>query len=230
VTLNAVIPGHGGDLTRAVFLSEDRETFTIVLGAVVVERLFDIFALGLLALTLSFGVHASAVSVWIGLGACGASLAGLWLLGLGERAPVARRIATRLGLGAHRIARRPGRAIAVVTISTLGWLGLVAVMWCCFQAVRSPIPAAAVAGAAPIGILAGTAPITVSGIGTRDAAMLFMLRDMGAEAEIVAASFIYAGVVFGILPLLGSLALGRETLRTVRRAVERARRSESGVP
>ncbi len=225
VTLNAVLPGRGGDLTRAVFLSEDRGSFTVVLGAVIVERLFDIFALGLLALILGFGIDASAAPAWIGLGVCGAALMALWLLGLGERAPVARRIAMRLGLGAYRIVRRPGRALGVATIATVGWLGVVGVMWCCFRAVRSPIPAAAVAGATPVGILAGIVPITVSGIGTRDAAMLLMLHERGAEAEIVAASFLYTAAIYGVLPLVGSLALGRETLRKVRRAVESARRS-----
>ncbi len=79
VTLNAVLPGRGGDLTRAVFLSEDRGSFTVVLGAVIVERLFDIFALGLLALILGFGIDASAAPAWIGLGVCGAALMGVFI-------------------------------------------------------------------------------------------------------------------------------------------------------
>ncbi len=89
-------------------------------------------------------------------------------------------------------------------------------MVCCFRAVRSIVPLAAISQSTPIAILAGSAPISISGIGTRDGTMLLLLRSYGSDAEVVAASFLFTAIIFGFLPLVGFLAFGRETLRKLR--------------
>jgi hypothetical protein len=60
------------------------------------------------------------------------------------------------------------------------------------------------------------APISVSGIGTRDGARLLLLRSCGSDAEVDAASFLFTATIFGFLPLIGFAAFGRETLRKLR--------------
>jgi uncharacterized membrane protein YbhN (UPF0104 family) len=87
------------------------------------------------------------------------------------------------------------------------------------------VPFAAIVQNTPIAIIAGSAPISVSGIGTRDGALLLLLRGYGSDAEIVAASFLFTAINFGLLPLVGFLALGRETMRKLRVA-----KREEAVP
>jgi uncharacterized membrane protein YbhN (UPF0104 family) len=218
VTLNAVLPGRGGDLARALLLADSRQTLPVVVGAVVTERLIDVFALGALAVGASLAVGDAEPVRAIGLGACGLALLGLVLLATGSRLPLVRRRAERLG-GALRHMLRARLVLAgALGASTLGWLSMVAAMLCCFRAVGSTVPTSAIAAATPIGILAGTLPVSVAGIGTRDAAMLWLLRDDGAAPEIAAATLLYAMTVFGVLPALGALVLGRETLRRLRLA------------
>jgi uncharacterized membrane protein YbhN (UPF0104 family) len=116
--------------------------------------------------------------------------------------------------------------LATVFFSALTWVDIIAVMVCCFRAVRSIVPLAAISQTTPIAILAGSAPISVSGIGTRDGTMLLLLRSYGSDAEVVAASFLFTAVIFGFLPLVGFLAFGREMLRKLRVA----KRAETQQP
>jgi hypothetical protein len=46
--------------------------------------------------------------------------------------------------------------------------------------------------------------------------MLLLLQSYGSDAEAVAASFLFAAVIFGFFPLVGFLAFGREMLRKLR--------------
>jgi uncharacterized membrane protein YbhN (UPF0104 family) len=218
VTLNAVVPGRGGDFIRAVFLTDTRATFGVVLGAVLLERIIDVFVLGALAAGLSLSIGDAGAPTWLGFGACGAAIAAFLVLASGHRSPIARETAERVSRAVRSVCGRPRILAATVFVSALTWVANLGVMVCCFQAVRSIVPLVAIAQSTPIAILAGSAPISVSGIGTRDGAMLLLLRSYGRDAEVVAASFLFTAIIFGFLPLVGFLAFGRETLRKLRAA------------
>ncbi len=225
ITLNAVVPGRGGDFIRAVFLTDTRDAFGVVLGAVLLERIIDIFVLGALAVGLSLGFGSTGASTWLGLGACGAAMAAFGVLASGHRSPIARETAERVSRAVRSVCRRPRILLATVFLSAVSWITIIAAVVCCFRAVRSSVPFAAIVQNTPIAIIAGSAPISVSGIGTRDGALLLLLRGYGSDAEIVAASFLFTAINFGLLPLVGFLALGRETLRKLRVA-----KREEAVP
>ena len=213
ITLNAVVPGRGGDFIRAVFLTDTRATFGVVLGAVLLERIIDVFVLGALAVGLSLVLVKAGAPTWLGFGACGAAVAAFLVLASGHRSPIARETAERVSRAVRSVCRRPRILLATVFFSAVAWVDIIGAMVCCFRAVHSIVPFASIAQATPIAILAGSAPISISGIGTRDGAMLLLLRSFGRDAEVVAASFLLTAVIFGFLPLVGFLAFGRETLR-----------------
>ena len=216
ITLNAVVPGRGGDFIRAVFLTDTRATFGVVLGAVLLERVIDVFVLGALAAGLSLVLGNTGAATWLGIGACGVAIAAFLALASGHRSPIARETAARVSRAVRSVCRRPRILLATVFFSALTWVASLGAMVCCFRAVRSIVPLAAISQSTPIAILAGSAPISVSGIGTRDGTMLLLLRSYGSDAEVVAASFLFTAVIFGFLPLVGFLAFGRETLRKLR--------------
>jgi glycosyltransferase 2 family protein len=68
----------------------------------------------------------------------------------------------------------------------------------------------------PIAILVGVAPLTLGGMGTRDAAFLHLLAQRGAHAEpaqILAATVGYSAVAIGSFAIAGLPFMIRETLR-----------------
>jgi hypothetical protein len=215
VTLNAVIPGRGGDLVRAAFLADEPGTVGVLLGAVLLERVIDVGTLGLLALIASVGGGAGWVP-WLAAAACAASLVAIVVLAIGHRVPIRPELAERVGRTARRMLQRPALALALVGSSLLSWINNVAIMGFCLRAVGATTGWVDIARATPIAILAGIAPISVSGIGTRDTAMLLLLRGHGADAAITAGSFGYTILTSWFLAAFGIAALGRETLRRTR--------------
>lgn len=222
VTLNAVIPGRGGDFVRAAFLAEGPGTLLLVVGAVLVERLLDVLMLGLMAGAASL-VGGAGVVTWIALAVCAAAVGALVALALGHRLPVRPEAAERAGRAARALRDRPGLAIAILAMTAVCWTNNVATMELSLRAVGADIPTQAVYEATPIAVLTGILPISVNGIGTRDAAMVMLLAGRAAKEQIVAGAFAYFLLNGWFLAVIGVVALGRETLRRVRAQADAAR-------
>ena len=220
ITLNSLLPGRSGDLVRAVFLADDREEIAPWLGAVLLERLIDVGTLGLVALVASVWGGAS-VATPVALGAVLASLVAILMVAQGRRLPVKRHLATQVGRAAAALLKDPAAAAFATGTSLLCWLDNVAVIAVCLRAVGATTPLVEVARAAPIGILAGTIPVTIGGIGTRDAALVLLLSPGTARESVAAAAFLYTAHMGWLLAGIGVVALGGETLRRVRTAVGR---------
>jgi uncharacterized membrane protein YbhN (UPF0104 family) len=72
----------------------------------------------------------------------------------------------------------------------------------------------------PAATLAGIAPVTLAGIGARDAAFIHLLAERGAHADpsqVLAATVGYSAVAIGFFTLVGLPFMIRETLRERRR-------------
>jgi uncharacterized membrane protein YbhN (UPF0104 family) len=215
VTLNAVLPGRGGDFVRAGLLADGPGSTSLLLGAVLLERLVDVFTLGLLALLASASGDAGVVP-WLGAAACGAAVLAVVAMALGHRVPFKPELAERLGRAARRLSARPGLGALLVLTSLLSWLNNVGVLALCLEAVGGRVPLLALARAVPIAILAGIAPVTVGGIGTRDAALVALLARYGQPEAVVAAGLAYTALTSWFLAAFGLLALRREVLARAR--------------
>ncbi len=222
VTLNAVVPGRGGDFVRAAFLADEPGTLALLLGAVLVERLLDVFVLGVMALAASVGGGAGPVP-WIAAATCVAALGSLGALGLGHKLPVRREAAERASRAAKALVARPGLTVAILAMTLVCWAGNIASMDLALRAVGADIPTIEVVRATPIAVLTGILPISVNGIGTRDAAMVYLLGALAPREQIVAGTFAYFLLNGWLLAALGVVALGRESLRRVRRRADAAR-------
>lgn len=215
VTLNAILPGRGGDLVRAAFLAEGPGTLGLLVGAVMLERLVDVFTLGLLALVASIGGGAGIIPL-LAVVVCVAALSAVGAMSLGHRMPIKAEHAERVGRAAQQMFRRPRLMAGLVGTSILSWAGNIGIMDLCLRAVGAELPVIEVVRATPIAILAGIVPVSVSGIGTRDTALLLALSPLGNAEAIVAGSFGYTVLTSWFLAAFGVAALGKETLRRAR--------------
>lgn len=217
LTLNAVLPGRGGDLVRAVFLAREPGTLTVLLGAVLVERLIDVGTLGVLVLLTGVGLDSiTAIAVGVVLAAVGG---GAMLAVLGPRSPIRPDLGERLARTARQVVERPGWTALATVLSLLAWANNAALMLCAMRAVDVTVPAGPALRATAVAILAGVVPVTISGIGTRDTALVWLLRTYEQGEGLAAAGLIYTAFVYWFLALIGAAALGGETLRTVRTQV-----------
>lgn len=224
VTLNAIVPGRGGDFVRAAFLAEEPGTLSLLVGAVLVERLLDVFVLGAMAGAASLGGDAGVVPL-VALGTCAAAVGALVALGLGHRLPIRKDTAERAGRAARALVARPGLTAAILAMTLVCWANNVATMDLSLRAVGADIPTLAVYRATPVAVLTGILPLSINGVGTRDAAMLYLLQGYGQRESIIAGTVAYFLLNGWFLAVLGIAALGRETLRRVRARADAARQT-----
>lgn len=222
LSLNAVLPGRGGELLRAVFLAREPGSFTVLLGAVFVERLIDVGTLG--GLVLLTGVALDWITA-LAVGVVGAAVVGTVVLAwLGPRSPIRSDLGARLARTATRAVARWPWTLAAMALSLAAWANNALLFLCAMRAVGVTIPTATALRGIAVSILAGIVPVTISGIGTRDTTLVLMLRSFGQDDALAAAGLLYTAFIYWFLAALGAVVLGPQTLRTVRRLAAAYRR------
>lgn len=187
---NLCLPGIvGGDVVRAAAVTRRVGRLEAVALAGLGDRLLDVLALGLL---LTGGVIAAGarevaarnILVLLAAVAAGASLAGLLAL----RQPLARwprrlrRPVGRALVAVRHLARRPGAVVVSLLSAFLIQGGFVLLNATLGADLGVSVPLAAWFVAWPLAKLAGLLPISLGGLGVRDAAFGSLLAGFGAAA------------------------------------------------
>ncbi len=214
LTLNAFLPARGGDLAKGVFLADAPGERAALLGIVLVERVFDVFVLGARG-TLS----AIALAQWHAAALAGALMAApvgaFAALRFAHRTPVMRSFFERMGHGARSITARPWCAAGAGGVAAIAWLNNTAILWCLLRATGTAVEPLRAVGAGALAIFVGLLPVSVSGIGTRDAALAALLRGVAEPEAVVAAAMLYTVLGYWMLAAIGALTLRAELARAL---------------
>lgn len=219
-TLNLVLPSKLGDLAKAVVLTQ-RYGFDgkLAVALVVMEKMLDMAALlfwGVLALLWVAGTDPALLLATAGVAALLALLLALLAPGgaAGRLVTLAGRIVPgRAGrwLGGFGgeweaavawfwSARR--RVVGVAAVSLAIWAGHLAQFWL-FARALGDVPFVDNMAWATLAILAGLLPFTVAGVGTRDAAILWLYRGVLSPGEAAVLGVLATGRY--LLPALAGL-------------------------
>jgi len=233
-TLNLVLPSKMGDLAKAWFLRDSSGVpVTLALPLVVFEKAWDMLAL-LAWCAIGLALVAGQIPGAAPLGALivAGLVTGALLLSSRRIAAAGFRIAGRfapgkIGLKLAGLAAgwdavlaqfwpRRGRVASVAMVSLGLWLLHLLQIWMFALALRSHPPLLFTLGAAPIAILAGLLPLTFAGVGTRDAALVwlfhaFLSPAQGAALGILCTSRYLMPALAG-LPFLHRYLGGRQPL------------------
>lgn len=198
-----VTPGRVGELSRVAYLRAHDVPVWESAFSVVADRALDIFALALLALMGTIVLIDGWVPWLLASSAAAGCLAGAlaWQWGLERLPPILRRVipwswANRLhntvdalvhGIRRSRVAAGPAVAFTVVS---LGLLCIQILLMA--EALNIQASPAQLIGAYCLAAIVGTLPITVAGVGTRDAALVvtFGLAGLPAESAVAFSSAI----------------------------------------
>ncbi len=190
--MGTITPSKTGDLMKAYYL-KGRIPVTLVLGSVLAERLMDVFVLLALAFIgcLAFGRFGLAAIA----GACLAgSLLAIWLL-LRLRLPVPQRFQGKVEpmLRTLRlIGRSPSLLAWVVLFTVLNWFASIFQMVVGYMALGTHVPVLFAAGALPLAIFIGLLPLTLSGMGTRDSAIIVLFARYAAADVSLGVGLLYS--------------------------------------
>jgi hypothetical protein len=218
--VGAVTPSKSGDLVKAYYL-KDRVPVSLTLGSVLAERALDVLVL--LALSAAgAAVFGWTAVLWISGGLLAAGIAGLaLLLATGERWPLPERWrekVARVLRAFHALLAHPASLALVLFYTAANWFLSILQTWVCFQAVRHPVSLSLTAGALPLAIFVGLLPFTLSGMGTRDAAMVALFARQAPPEAALGVGLLYTLLGYWIpavagLPFLRKAMPGRSAPR-----------------
>lgn len=203
---NMWLPGIvGGDVLRAVMASRtSARPEAVVLGALA-DRVIDTLSIGFLLAAGAFlvrnalpGSGATGVTITLFAGAVVAAV----LLPILLRRPISkwpRKLRRPVGRGLvalRRLGRRPGTALAALGLSLAIQSGFVLLNAWIGQAIGIAVPVGAWFLAWSLAKLAGLLPISLGGLGVRDATLAALLVPFGVPAALgVVASLIWQSVL-----------------------------------
>ncbi len=205
-------PSRASDLLRAVAL-RDKIRFLECSSGVIAERLIDIHSICVLGVigaiitgTWSWGAIPAGVMVaeWICV------FLVIRYTDFFVSLPVVNRVEAklrRLLVAIHALMKAPGKLLAVNLASLTAWFLVVTAVYFLTQGFGADISFTYVLALWPIAIFVGLLPLTVGGVGTRDAAFAFMLSSVFAdlhEAPVLVATLGYS-VIGLVLPGLVGL-------------------------
>lgn len=207
---NLALPGvAGGDVVRAgLVMGKAGDKSRLAMGSIA-DRLLDTLGLVLIALAgayfaLGTKLHQYPESRWIALGAFVLVAAGLFLTPLLDRslmraAPQGKiaRVLAKLVHAAADLAQRPGRLLLCLAISMAVQCLFVGINIAFAQAAHVEAPVAAWFFAWTTAKIIAIAPVSLGGLGVREASMAGLLLPFGADpGQVVAIGLIWQSVLY----------------------------------
>ncbi|MFC1825214.1 lysylphosphatidylglycerol synthase transmembrane domain-containing protein [Thermodesulfobacteriota bacterium] len=222
VFIGLLTPGRLGELVRALHVNQDTNTSMVQsFPSVLVDRLFDLFALLIVGGLALESLTSGAEKYWAGLLAFAGLLAMVTALVLSEKITAILnnamqnrgRLIRFLGpLGNILMELRQGFLCQNLTsISLALFLTVIAYFTFFYQcyllslSLGMTITYQQVSYATALGSLVTLLPISISGVGTRDAALIGFLATLGVSAE---AAFGYSLLIFLVFYMGGGLLGG----------------------
>jgi uncharacterized membrane protein YbhN (UPF0104 family) len=202
--LNTVLPGKAGDLVKAVYVRE-HGGLTRGVGGVLLERGVDVGVLGVLGL-LGYSITGLQWGLWSGLVLFGGSLAGVAVL---RWLPVERwlpgkkikEIAADLRATGRVWSGRPLLVAQTVAGSVAVWTLCGVVLACLARSLDLPLGWAHACAIYPPAVMTGMIPVTVGGLGPREAVMTSLLAETTGRAGATVLSLGYTVFTYWLLAL-----------------------------
>jgi len=223
--LNSFLPGKAGDLVKAFYLRE-HGGMPGNLGSVLLERTVDVTVLGLLGLA-AYGLTGHTwglVTALVLLGGAGTVFLVLQFVPFARWLPVGRWGDAALAFRAvwRNWIQHPVLAAQTAVASLCVWLLCGSVLGSLAAALHQPLGWTETFAVFPLAIMAGLMPITVGGLGTREAVMTALLAPRLSREAATVLSLGYTAFTYWFLSAISLPAVGAEIWRWLRRDREAA--------
>ncbi len=217
--LNIVIPGKGGELIRFFYVKDYFSTGKCI-GSILFERVVDLLSLLLFSLTGIFlikNIYTTIFSITAFI-----SLLAILIIFFNQKiflrfkklifkfikSEKIRKAFEDFGLFYSEIGKNKKKILLFSVLSILGWIIAIIQCYLMLTFLNVDISFYAVISRVPIGILITLIPVSFGGLGTREAAFLFLFNNLIIPEKIIAFSllFYFSRILFhgliGIIPLV----------------------------
>lgn len=202
--ISAIAPSKAGDLLKALSLRGEISLLEVG-GTVLAERAVDVIVLAGFALVGGVMVGNALVTrlaaAIIGIGILGLLLLPLFVASI--KKPTLREKLERLIRVLHALRAQPSKALAIILFTVLNWLASIIQTHLLLLAVGAHPPFWLTAAALPIAIFIGLIPMTIGGMGTRDAALVTLLASAATAPQALSVGLLYSFFGYWLLAILG---------------------------
>ncbi len=200
VPIAKILPSNSGEFIRAFYLKDDvpaNKNASIIL----IEAMLDFLILSVLALVggiflkIKIAIIASSIVIL--------SMIALSFLAIKfQNKKICQNKILKILEPANLILKQPKKLIKITLITLLLWFLIIIVIKLLFTALGVDIPLLLVITIQPIVIFIGLLPITFSGIGVRESAMLIFYSELTSKTIILSVGILYSFFAAIVLPLL----------------------------
>lgn len=202
--LATVTPAKSGDLIKVIFL-KNVLPYGQTSGLLIAERLIDVAVLSFSASLGGFLLGLPSIAA-IG-GAIFSGVVGAFIflaIGLSRLLPQKyRTLGDDVILASQRLYSDPSAFFWIVLLTFANWFASYLQTWLCYQSLQAVVPLGYVCAALPVAIFVGLLPITTAGMGTRDAAMIYLFQGFAAYETNLAVGVLYSIFGYWVLTLAG---------------------------
>jgi uncharacterized membrane protein YbhN (UPF0104 family) len=207
LSLNLILPARGGDLLKLAYLPKNQEpSLGILASAALLERCFDILALGLIGLTASLLLGLQNAANTSGFVVVGTILVLLLLPRMGSFPIIGKKLGNFPKI-IQETSRCKLKLLACFFTACLCWTNNSIIMGFLVKAFDDSVSSTHVFAATPPSIIAGIVPVSLWGVGTRDGSLAYFLQGVTEPENAVSAGFFYTVLVYWLLGLIGLPAL-----------------------
>lgn len=202
--LGTITPAKSGDLIKVLFL-KNVLPYAKTTGVIVAERMMDVVALCLIGILAGwfYGFKQSIVLM-------GILLSGVVLFFAAAASPLVNYAPEKwkaLGIdileASKSIYLNVWTFAGILAITLINWFCSLLQTWLCYKALNADIPLFYIAAALPIAIFIGLIPITLSGMGTRDSALIYLFHHYAPYETNLAVGILYSIFGYWLLSLMG---------------------------
>jgi len=200
--LISLLPSISGNLVKVAYL-KDEAPMSRVAGSVVAERLFDaavLAAAAAIGLALAFDAGTAGL-----VALCAAAALTLAYGTMRLWRPASQWATEKLGLVSGvlgRLARDRGLMLEITLYTLLAWALALGQVYIFFRAVGAGVPLLEIGLKMPMAVLIGQLPVTLSGMGTRDGAMLGLFAGVSDE-QVLAAGLLFTATRYWVPAVAG---------------------------
>ena len=204
--LTSITPSKSGDVIKAYYL-KDKVPASKTIGSVITERMFDVFTLIVFSLIgMTFCKKYESAGVAFVILVCIIAIFLLARAGFDFRLPIKSSWYEKIQnlILSTKLLTKDRKAFSIIfSYSILIWFISIVQTITFFAALGINVPLVFAMANVPIAIFIGLIPVTLGGMGTRDAAIIFLFSGYASPSELLGVGILFSIFRYWLLSLLG---------------------------
>lgn len=202
--INLIIPSKGGDFIKSWSL-RDIVPFSQGAGVVILERLIDLALLCLMSFVGSFWIEQKNLTIlsfsFLAIGL--ATMLALKIISRVNSENWSLRCLKEVGYAATCLFNNRKYFELIAMMSCIIWLGSTFQVYLLYLAVGREVPFIFCVAVVPVVIFIGLIPVTVTGMGTRDVAIVYLFSTFASASTSLSVGLLFSLLRYWILGLIG---------------------------